>query len=372
MTSFLTHNRTIMFAFGALAALAIVASCTRSGQASGEGVRTIDGAGATLPFPLYSKWSTEFTRVDSSVRVNYQPLGSGAGIRQMSDGVVDFGATDEPMTDEQLKKAPDGLVHVPMTIGAVVLTYNLPTVTTPIRLTPDVIADVFRGVISKWDDPRLKEANPSAALPSAAIGVVHRADGSGTSATFTTYLSRNSDAWKADVGASVTPRFPTGVGARGNDGVTAYVKTTPNAIGYVELAYAKQAGLPIALVRNRAGSYIPPSLEALDHAARSGLGRIPDDLRLSIVDSDDPAAYPITALSFLIVPRDGKNRAKQEALGRFVWWALHDGQKFAAALDYAPLPAEIVVRAEASVKSLRAEGKPLVIISLSSTGGAVQ
>lgn len=362
-------HRTLVVGLGALSVVvAIGASCTRSGQ-TGEGPRTIDGAGATLPFPLYSKWSTEFNRVDPSVRVNYQPLGSGAGVRQMSDGVVDFGATDEPMTDEQLKKAPDGLVHVPMTIGAVVLTYNLQSIpaSTPIHLTPDVIADVFRGVISKWDDPRVKEANPTLALPSAAIGVVHRADGSGSSATFTTYLSRNSDAWKADVGASVTPRFPTGVGARGNDGVTAYVKTTPNTIGYVELAYAKQAGLPIALVKNRAGRYIAPSLEALDHAARSGIGRIPEDLRLSIVDSEDPAAYPITALSFLIVPRDGKNRAKQEALGRFVWWALHDGQKLAPALDYAPLPPEIVGRAEAAVKSLRAEGKPLVIASTSTS-----
>jgi phosphate transport system substrate-binding protein len=277
----------------------------------------------------------------------------------MSDGVVDFGGTDEPMTDEQIKRVSRDLVHIPMTIGAVVLAFNVPGAS-ELKLTPGVIADVFRGVLTRWDDPRLREVNPSATLPAEPITVVHRADGSGTSATFTTYLSRNSESWRADVGAGVAPRFPVGVGARGNDGVTAYVKSTPFAIGYVELAYARRAGLPIALVKNRSGHYIAPTLAALDSAARAALSRVPDDLRLSIVDSEDPRAYPIAALSFLILPRDARQRVKAEALAKFVWWGLHEGQRYAAELDYAPLPPEIVLRAEGAVRGLRAEGKPLL------------
>ena len=337
-------------------AVAAASSCSRSG----EGPKVIDGAGATLPFPLYAKWSSEFARFDTSVRVNYQPLGSGAGMRQMSDGVIDFGATDEPMTDEQLRRSPIPLVHVPMTIGAVVVTYNLPGVT-ELKLTPDVVADVFRGGVKRWDDPRIRAANPNVDIPAEPITVVHRADGSGTSATFTAFLSRNSEAWRADVGSGVAPRFPGGVGARGNDGVTAYVKATPHAIGYVELAYARQARLPLALVRNRAGNYVAPSLSSLDRAVRSALPQLPEDLRLSIVDSEDEGAYPIAALSFFILPRerDARQRSKAEALTRFVWWGLHEGQKYAAALDYAPLPPELVSRAEAAVKGLRIEGKPI-------------
>lgn len=350
-----------LFSVGAMVSpLALVSSCTRSGQADGA-PHAIDGAGATLPFPLYSKWATEFSQVSGGVRINYQPLGSGAGIRQMSDGVVDFGATDEPMTDEQLKRAPSDLVHVPMTIGAVVLAYNVPGVT-ELRFTPEVISDVFRGTISRWDDPRLRDANGPATMPSQAIAVVHRADGSGTSATFTTYLSRTSEAWRANVGAGVAPRFPLGVGARGNDGVAAYIKATPFAVGYVELAHARQAGLPIALVKNHAGKYVAPTLASLDRAARSSLTRVPDDLRVSLVDSEDPDAYPITALSFLIVPKNSRERGKGEALARFVWWALHDGQRYAAALDYAPLPPELVTRGERAVRDLRADGKLVSVV----------
>jgi len=346
----------IVIGFLASGVVAVASSCSRSG----EGPKVIDGAGATLPFPLYAKWSTEFARVDASVRVNYQPLGSGAGMRQMSDGVIDFGATDEPMTDEQLKRSPIPLVHVPMTIGAVVVTYNIPGVS-ELKLTPDVVADVFRGVVKRWDDPRVRAANPNVDIPAERITVVHRADGSGTSATFTAFLSRNSEAWRADVGSGVALRFPVGVGARGNDGVTAYVKSTPYAIGYVELAYARQARLPIALVKNRAGNYVAPSLSSLDRAARSALPRLPEDLRLSIVDSDDEGAYPIAALSFFILPRDAKQRSKAEALTRFVWWGLHEGQHYAAALDYAPLPPELVTRAESAVKGLRIEGQPIAL-----------
>ncbi len=340
----------------ALTVLGTTWSCRRSADAS----RVLDGAGATLPLPLYAKWSTEFAAYDPTVRVNYQPLGSGAGIRQMSDGVTDFGATDEPMTDEQIARLHGDVVHIPMTVGAVVLTYNVPGLV-ELRLTPDVVADVFRGVIARWDDARIGDANPGVTLPAQPITVVHRADGSGTSAAFATYLAKNSAAWRSDVGTGVSPRFPVGVGARGNDGVTAFVKSTPLAIGYVELAYARQAGLPTALVKNRAGVFVQPNITSLEHAMAGLDDRIPEDLRVSLVDTSDDGAYPIAALSYLIVPRDAKDRAKGEALARFVWWGLHQGQTYAAALDYAPLPPSIVTRAERTVRGLRADGQLVAI-----------
>lgn len=340
-------------------ALACVVLAMNGACRKGDGARVLDGAGATLPLPLYTKWSTEFTKTDPSVRVNYQPLGSGAGIRQMSDGVADFGATDEPMTDDQIAHLKGEVVHIPMTVGGVVIAFNLPGVT-ELRLTADTIADVFRGVIARWDDPRLVAVNPGVELPAQPITIVHRADGSGTSAAFATYLAKNSDAWRTEVGAGVAPRFPAGAGARGNDGVVAFVRTTPLAIGYAELAYAKSAGLSTALVKNRAGNFIRPEIASLERAANA-VGDVPEDLRVSLVDAADPGAYPITALSYLIVPRDAKDRAKGEALARFVWWGLHDGQSYAAALDYAPLPAAIVERAEKAVRSLRVDGQLVAI-----------
>jgi phosphate transport system substrate-binding protein len=332
----------------------VLVACSRQSES-----RVIDGAGATLPYPLYSRWAAEYARVDPSLRVNYQSVGSGGGIRQISDGVVDFGATDEPMNDEQMKRAP-AVVHVPLTIGAVVLAYHVPGVK-ELKLTPDLVADVFRGTVARWDDARIKATNPDVALPNEAISIVHRADGSGTSATFTAYLSKNSAAWKTEVGSGTSPRFPVGVGAKGNDGVTAYVKSTPFTLGYVELAYAREAGLPIALVKNRGGKYIPPTQASLDRAARSALGRVPDDLRLSIVDAEDEDAYPIAALSFVLLPRDARDPAKGEALGKFVWWALHDGQAFAPALGYAPLPRELVLHGERALRQLTTAGHPLTL-----------
>lgn len=329
----------------ASAALGASSSCSRSE----DDPEALNGAGATLPLSLYARWSSELSLVEPPLRVNYQPLGSGAGVRQLSDGVVDFGAIDAPMTDEQLERAPFSLVHVPMTIGAIVVTYNAPGVT-DLKLSADVIADVFRGVVERWDDPRMRDVNPGVAMPAQPITVVHRADGSGTSATFTAFLSSSDEAWRAEVGADVAPRFPVGVGARGNGGVTAYVKATPYSIGYVELTYARRSHLPIALVKNRAGNFVAPSRASLDRAARSALPRLPEDLRLSLLDPEDAEAYPIAALSFIILPRDAPRRPKAEALARLLWWGLHEGQRYDAALDYAPLPPELVTRAEAAVR----------------------
>ena len=335
---------------------ACVAACTRRADA---GLRVLDGAGATLPYPLYAKWSMEYARIDPTVRINYQPLGSGAGIRQIADGVVDFGASDEPMSQAQLDRAPRPLVHVPTTIGAVVLAYNLAEAP-ELKVTPEIVADVFLGAITRWDDPRLRAVNPDVPLPSEPIVLVHRAEGSGTSATLTTLLGNRSATFRERVGAGTVPHFPVGVGARGNDGVAAFVQSTPRSFGYVEIAYARAARLSIARVMNRRGRYVPPTLEALERAAKSALAREPEGSRLSIVDADDDDAYPIAALSLVIVPREPRDRARGEALARFLWWAVHDGQRFAPSEGYAALPPELGARAEAALRSLRADGRPLV------------
>jgi phosphate transport system substrate-binding protein len=320
------------------------------------------GAGASLPYPLYSKWAAEYAKVDPTVRVNYQSVGSGAGIRQMGDGVVDFGATDEPLSKAERERSSAPLVHVPTTIGAVVLAFNLPG-THDLSLGGDLIADIFLGHVKRWNDPRIASANPGRQLPDEPIVVVHRADGSGTSAALTDFLSKSSAAWRDTVGAGTSPRFPVGVGAKGNEGVTALVKTTPLAIGYVELAYARQAGLPMAQVRNRAGKMIAPTVDALTKAATSAdLSAVgtQDEPRAALVDAPDEAAYPITALSYVVVPRDGHDAAKSEALAKFLWWATHDGQKLAATLDFAPLTPALLERSERALRELRADGKPIL------------
>lgn len=317
-----------------------------------HGPRVVDGTGATLPYPLYARWAAEYARVEPNVRINYQPLGSGAGVRQIGDGVVDFGATDVPMSDAELGRAERPLVQIPATIGAVVLAYHLDGAA-DIELTPELAADVFLGVITRWDDARLRAANPKIALPSAPITVVHRADGSGTSAAVTTFLSGHSATFRDRVGAGKVTRFPVGVGAKGSDGVAAFVRSTPNTMGYVESAYARAAGLSVARVMNRAGKYVPPTLEAMDFAARGARG-------LSIVDSPDELAYPIAALSLVVVPRDARDRAKGEAIAKFLWWAVHEGQRFAAAEGYAPLPPALVTRAESTLRDLRAAGRPIL------------
>lgn len=334
------------FLLGGLGAAAM--ACTRQDRAP----RVVDGTGATLPYPLYAKWAAEYGRVDPNVRINYQPLGSGAGVRQIADGVVDFGATDEPMSDAELARAERALVQIPTTIGAVVLAYRLDGIA-DLELTPELAADVFLGDIARWDDARLRAANPHAALPSEPIMVVHRADGSGTSAALTTFLGRHSPTFRDRVGAGKIARFPVGVGAKGSDGVSAFVRATPNTVGYVESAYARAAGLSVARIMNRKGKFVPPTLEAMDRAARGAKD-------LSIVDADDELAYPIAALSLVVVPREIKDRAKGEALVSFLWWAVHEGQRFAAAEGYAPLPPELVARAESALREVRAAGKPIV------------
>ena len=345
--------------FGLLIVL-VLGACSRSSAAPSESSPCVlVGAGATLPFPLYSKWTAEYAKIDPTVRVNYQSIGSGAGVRQVSDGIIDFGATDEPMTDDQLRHTTVKLVHVPTTIGAVVFAFNLPN-ERELALTGDLAADIFLGTVRRWDDERIRSLNPGRTLPAEPITVVHRADGSGTSAALTSYLTKHNPTWKSTVGTATSPRFPVGVGAKGNGGVSAFVKATPLSIGYVELVYAKQSGLAMARVRNGAGKMIAPTIEALERAAKSAPAPANDEERVMLLDAADEDAYPIAALSFVVLPRDAPDRVKGEALAKFLWWAVHDGQSFARGLDYAPLPPALVARAERAIGDLREGGRPLL------------
>ncbi|MHB8872786.1 MAG: phosphate ABC transporter substrate-binding protein PstS [Myxococcaceae bacterium] len=315
----------------------------------------ITGAGATFPFPLYSKWFSEYHKLHPELQFNYQSIGSGGGIKQITQGTVDFGASDAPMTDEELKKAPD-IVHVPTVLGAVVIVANVQGAG-ELKLSPPTLAGIFLGKITRWNDPALAQDNPGAKLPDAAIAVAHRSDGSGTTAIFTDYLSKVSPEWKQAVGAGKSVKWPAGLGGKGNEGVTGIVKQTPGAIGYVELAYANQNKLAPAALKNRDGAWVKPTLESISSAA-AGV-TLPKDFRVSVTDPSGKTAYPIAGFTYLLVHRDGKDLAKAEALVRFLYWAVGDGQKLAPSLDYAPLPGPVVEQVKATLKTLTAGGKPV-------------
>jgi phosphate transport system substrate-binding protein len=319
----------------------------------------LQGAGATFPYPLYSKWVAEYQKVDPAVRINYQSIGSGGGIRQIIERTVDFGASDAPMNEEELSKAPRKIIHIPTTVGAVVVAFNLEGVSS-LKLSPDAIAGVFLGEIKKWNDPRIAKHNPGTRLPAADITVAYRSDGSGTTAVFTEYLAAVSLTWKDKVGSGKSVSFPAGLGAKGNEGVAGQLKTTPGAIGYIELAYARQTKLPYAVVLNAAGQFVEAGPDATSAAAASVAGAMPEDMRVSIVNPASEAAYPISSFTYILVYEDQQDAVKGKALAEFLWWAVHDGQKFATARDYAPLPAEVVPRIEAKLKALKAGGQPLL------------
>ncbi len=321
--------------------------------AKGEAVE-LHGAGATFPYPLYSKWFSEYGKVHANVRINYQSIGSGGGIRQITERTVDFGASDAPMTAEELAKAPK-ILHVPMTLGAVVITYNVPGVD-KLQLTPALVTSLFMGEIKKWNDPRLAKANPSAKLPDLAVTPAYRSDGSGTTAVFTDYLAKVSAPWKEKVGAGKSVKFPVGMGAKGNEGVTGVAKTTPGTIAYVELAYAKQNNLPLATVQNAAGKWVEPALESIS-AAAAGV-QIPGDFRVSITDPKGEAAYPIAAFTYLLVYQEQPDAQKGKTLLDFLRWAVHEGQALGGPLHYAALPAEVVTRVDAQLKTVTLAGKP--------------
>jgi phosphate transport system substrate-binding protein len=319
---------------------------------------SLNGAGATFPYPLYSKWIAEYNKQFPNIKINYQSIGSGGGIRQIIAGTVDFGATDAPMKDDEAKQAPGKLLHIPATIGGVVISYNVPEVTQPIKLSSDVVADIYLGKIKKWNDPRIAADNADAKLPAKEISVVYRTDGSGTTAVYTDYLAAVSAEWKDKVGAGKSVKWPVGLGAKGNEGVSGQVKTTPYTIGYIERAYATQNKLPMAEIKNKSGKFVAPTTASLS-AAAEGV-EMPAELHVSLVNSAAETAYPIAGYTYLLVYADAKDPAKGEAIAKYLWWALHDGQKFAESLDYAPLPEKVVTLVEARLKELTAGGKKLL------------
>lgn len=321
------------------------------GMAEGSGAQvTLTGAGATFPYPIYSRWFSDYSQTHA-VRVNYQPVGSGGGIRQMIEGTVDFGASDAPLSEEDLAQIP-GTLSIPTVIGSVAVTYNLPDLGQPLRLDGATIAGIFLGEIDHWQDPRLVELNPGVALPDRDIIPVHRSDGSGTSYVFTDYLSSVSPTWSADVGRGNAVSWPTGLGARGNDGVTGQVVQTPGGVGYVEQIYALQNDLPMAEIENSSGQFLAPSIEATTAAAAGLEERIPanNDFRLSIVNPDGADAYPIASWTYLLISPHMDDCNKATALLDLVQWALLDGADDAVELSYAPLTMPIRLRALNALK----------------------
>jgi phosphate transport system substrate-binding protein len=362
-----SRSSSVVFAVLLAAALAMLSACSgeradsTTAGVSGETIR-LQGAGATFPNPLYQKWLSEYGKIDPKVKIDYQSIGSGGGIQQIQSQTVDFGASDAPMSDDDLKKAPGELLHIPTVLGAVVVTYNLAGVSSaPLRFSPDVIADIFLGKIKKWNDPRIAADNAGVALPATDIAVVHRSDGSGTTAVFTDYLAKVSPEWKTKPGAGKSVDWPVGIGGKGNEGVSGQIKQTPNTIGYVELAYAVQTKLPVALIKNKSGNFVEPSLAATTAAAAESLATTPADLRVSITDPAGAQAYPISSYTYVLVYKEQKDAAKGKALVDFLWWGIHEGQQVTKdpQYPYAALPPQIVEKASAMLNSITSGGKTL-------------
>ncbi len=320
---------------------------------------TLNGAGATFPFPLYSKWSQVYA-AEKGVQINYQSIGSGGGIRQFIAKTVDFGASDGPMTDEQIAQAGGRVLHIPMVAGAVVPVYNVDAVGPGLNFTPDALADIFLGKITRWNDPRLVKVNPTVKLPSAEIVVAHRSDGSGTTAIWVNYLSKVSPEWKTKVGEGTSVNWPTGLGGRGNEGVAGLVRQTPNSLGYVELAYALTNKMTFGSVQNRAGQFVRATLSSTTKAMEGALKNIPEDYRVFFTNPEGKDVYPISGFTWVLLYGDQADPVKGKALVEFLWWATHDGQKYAPTLLYASLPKSLVARVERTLKSVTAKGTPLL------------
>jgi phosphate transport system substrate-binding protein len=317
----------------------------------------INGAGASFPNSIYTKWFSEYGKKVPTVQVNYQSVGSGAGIRQVTDGTVDFGATDGPMNDEQLKTFQDkygfGVLHFPTVLGAVVPTYNIPGVSAELNFTPDALAGIYLGKITKWNDPAITGSNKGVSLPANDIVVVHRADGSGTTYCWTDYLSKISDEWKTKFGKGTSVNWPVGLGGKGNEGVTGTVKNTPNSVGYVELIYAESNKIPYGNVRNAAGVFVKASFGAVSAAASGAAKDMPDDFRVSIVNAPGKASYPISTFTWLLIPEKFSDTAKRDAIKGFLKWALADGQSYAEPLTYAKLPKEVVTKESKAIDKIK-------------------
>ena len=302
----------------------------------------INGAGATFPYPIYSKWFSEYNKLHPNVEINYQSIGSGGGIRQITEQTVFFGASDGPMTDEQLKATPGPVMHFPTVLGADVPVYKIPGVTAELKFTGAVLADIFLGKIKKWNDPAIAKLNSGVTLPATDIAVVHRSDGSGTTYIWVDYLSKMSAEWKSKVGVATSVNWPTGVGGKGNEGVAGLVSQTPGAIGYVELIYAMQTKMSYGSVQNQSGEFVKASEASVTAAAAGASKNMPADFRVSITNAEGKGAYPVSSFTWLLLYENPKDKAQAKVMVDFVKWMLSDGQKFAGSLGYAPLPASVV------------------------------
>ena len=320
------------------------------------GQTTLNGAGATFPNPIYSKWFSEYHKLHPDIEVNYQSIGSGGGIRQVTEGTVDFGASDMPMTDGQLAEAETKLktkvLNIPSVLGAVVPAYNVPGVSGEVKFTPDALAGIFLGKVTKWNDKAITSANPGVNFPDKDIIVVHRSDGSGTTFIWTDYLSKVSPDWKSEVGSNTSVKWPVGLGGKGNEGVAGLIRQMQGGIGYVELIYALQNNIPYGSVRNAAGSFLKASLEGVTAAAASA-PKMPEDFRISITDAPGKDAYPISSFTWLLIPEQSKDGAKGKILADFLNWMTKDGQKMTAALSYAPLPESVVQKEKEAIKLVK-------------------
>ncbi len=313
----------------------------------------INGAGATFPNPIYSKWFSEYNKLHPTVAINYQSIGSGAGIRQITNQTVFFGATDGPMTNDQLQGAPGKILHFPTVLGAIVPIYNIEGVNQELKFTGPVLADIFLGKITKWNDPAIAKANPGVNLPATDITVAHRSDGSGTSYIWVDFLAKVSPEWKQKVGVATSVNWPAGVGAKGNEGVSGLVKQTPGAIGYVELIYALQNKIAYGSVQNAAGEFVKASVQAVTAAAAVAAKSMPKDFRVSITNAPGQGVYPVSSFTWLLLYENPKDKAQAKIFVEFLKWALTDGQKFATDLGYAPLPEEVVKLEMAVIQQIK-------------------
>src|SRR6516164_6627976 len=312
---------------------------------------TLNGAGATFPYPMYSKWFNEYHNAHPDIQINYQSIGSGGGIRQVLAGTVDFGASDGPMTDEQLAQSKTKILHVPTVLGADVPAYNL-NVSGELKFTPEALAGIFLGKITTWNDPALAKANPDLKLPGDPIIVIHRSDGSGTTFIWTDYLSKVSPDWKSQVGTGTSVKWPVGLGGKGNEGVAGMLRQMPGAIGYVELVYAVQNKISYGLVKNSAGNFVKASVESVTAAAAS-MKDMPADFRVSIVNAPGKEAYPISSFTWLLIPAQSKDATKGRILADFLNWMVSDGQRMTTELTYAPLPEDVAAKVKAEIKQVR-------------------
>jgi phosphate transport system substrate-binding protein len=316
------------------------------------GQTTLVGAGATFPYPIYSKWFSEYHKSHSDVQINYQSIGSGGGIRQVTSGTVDFGASDMPMTDKQLAEVKTKILNLPTVLGADVPAYNIPGVTGEVKFTPEALAGIFLGKISKWNDKAITSANPGVNFPDKDIIVVHRSDGSGTTFIWTDYLSKVSPEWKSQVGSDTSVKWPVGLGQKGNEGVAGSLRQMAGSIGYVELIYAVQNNIPYGSVRNSAGVFVKASLDSVTAAAASA-PKMPADFRVSITNAPGKDAYPISSFTWLLIPAQSKDAAKGKMLADFLSWMVSDGQKMTSSLSYAPLPDNVAAKVKEAIKQVR-------------------